>query len=368
VHVSNRDEWPATLQPFFLSALPAALTPQEASYIGNFPVAVINHKQGSQDRGSAESKQLKAIAAIKAANASCLTHFYLNSQIDFPELAMHELFVANASWWLRQADGQYVWHNKSAGGDGGDHVIDFTVEAARASWLSTASAALSNDAVDGIFVDKAKSDNVTFKGVSVARMAEWQDAHELLLAQLRNSTTKNVILNNAHALTAAGVGMGQLFERWGEFPSHDGLNLKQDMRLLRDLSTQGLTTLARAGGAPPGTHPVADPVVCGSGLAEFLISVRKPNTGFFSCVPDFRSTSTTGWMALLADPIYSRPLGAPTGLPTRNSTHGLVKRQFASGAVAWLDESELSPTHLLGCVRWSGGAVSGRCPPGAGAA
>lgn len=37
--------WPATVQPFFLSALSNALTEKEADYIARFPVAVINHKQ-----------------------------------------------------------------------------------------------------------------------------------------------------------------------------------------------------------------------------------------------------------------------------------------------------------------------------------
>jgi hypothetical protein len=350
------------VQPFFLSALSQMLTPHEASYIGRFPIAVINHKQGAKDPGFAEAKQLKAITTIKAANASCRTHFYLNSQIDFPELAMHKSFAANASWWLRQADGEFVWHNKTSSSKDGDHVIDFTVEAARDAWLSTASAALSNDSVDGIFIDKAGSKGTVFKGVSAQRMAEWCDAHDLLLAQLRNSTAKNVVLNNAYS--TAGLGMGQLFERWGEFPSHDGLTLKQDMQLLSTLSSAGLTSLARAGGIRPGSGDKPDPNACGAALAEFLVSVSLPSTSFFSCAVDFSSTNSTGWMALLSDPIYSRPLGAPTGPPVVTAS-GLTKREFAGGAVAWLDLRKPTPrVFLLGCVCWSGGAVSGTCPPG----
>ena len=50
---SRGDEaaWPATLQPFFLSALSETLTRAEAEYIGRFPLAVINHKQGSREHG-----------------------------------------------------------------------------------------------------------------------------------------------------------------------------------------------------------------------------------------------------------------------------------------------------------------------------
>jgi hypothetical protein len=52
--------WPATVQPFFLSAVSVDLTPADAAYIGRFPLAVINHKQGSSVPSGAEEKQLRA--------------------------------------------------------------------------------------------------------------------------------------------------------------------------------------------------------------------------------------------------------------------------------------------------------------------
>lgn len=77
-------EWPSSLQPFFLSALSSGLTAEQAEYIGRFPLVAINHKQGSADPGTAEAKQLAAIEAIRRANASCRTFFYLNSQVPPP--------------------------------------------------------------------------------------------------------------------------------------------------------------------------------------------------------------------------------------------------------------------------------------------
>jgi len=368
--VAVADSWPAHVQPFFLSALSQPLTPPQARYIGAFPLAVINHKQSNGDTSApvlgAEAKQLQAIAAIRAANRSCTTYFYLNSQIDFPELALHTKMAAAAGdWWLRDASGSFVWHNKSAVRGDGDHVFDLTVAEARQAWIDAALQALNNDAVDGLFVDKAKSDSVKFRGVSATRMAAWRAAHDSMLAALRHSTTKLVILNNQHASPDKAAGMGQLFERWGESPDHDGLNLTQDIALLGKLQTAGLTTLARAGGVAPGSSHAPSSIACGTGLAAFLIAQTAPNHGFFSCEPDFRSgvSPPCGWMALLQQPEYSYALGAPLG-PPKAASSGLIRRQYAGGAEAILAIGSAGDGTgaASGCVRWAGGHISGRCP------
>jgi hypothetical protein len=122
---------------------------------------------------------------VKAANASCATFFYLNSQIDFPELQLHDQFAANGaaaaaavvcppmrralagiflrspavcvmhvcmchaavpltngarmdrqrpragSWWLRNSTGGFVMHKN-------DKIFDLRVTAARNAWLAVA--------------------------------------------------------------------------------------------------------------------------------------------------------------------------------------------------------------------------------------
>jgi hypothetical protein len=81
------------------------------------------------------------------------------------------------------------------------------------AWLATAGAALSHDSVDGIFVDKGKFTGITYPGVSVDRNAQWNQGHIELIVALRTSTSKKIVLNNEHSY--GGLGMGQLFERWG---------------------------------------------------------------------------------------------------------------------------------------------------------
>ena len=69
----------------------------------------------------------RALSQVKAANDSCSTFFYLNSQIDFAGLQLHDQFVAaNGSWWLRNDAGGFVLH-------GSDHIFDVTVAAARSA-------------------------------------------------------------------------------------------------------------------------------------------------------------------------------------------------------------------------------------------
>ena len=92
---SSAAAWPHSVQPFWLSALNTKLTAADARYLGSLPVVVVNHKQGPGRGKQAEANQLLALSQVKAANASCATFFYLNSQIDFPELQLHEQFVAN---------------------------------------------------------------------------------------------------------------------------------------------------------------------------------------------------------------------------------------------------------------------------------
>ena len=94
------------------------------------------------------------------------------------------------------------------------------------------------------------------------------------------------------------------------------------MVLLGDLQSEGLITLARAGGVAPGSSPSANAAACGSGLAAFLLAQTKPSLGYFSCEPDFRSgvdptqpkwNRSSGWMTLLGQQEYSLALGTPTG-------------------------------------------------------
>jgi hypothetical protein len=233
--------------------------------------------------------------------------------------------------------------------------MDLTVPAARQAWLRTALAALSHDFIDGLFVDKAKAGAVgSFHGVSEAGQRAWEQGHQALLVELGAATPKKLILNNADR--RGQRGMGQLFERWGESPDHDGLTLGQDIRALRRAATRGVTALARGGGMAPGS-PTPDPVACGAALAAFLVAGDAPNTAYFSCEPDFGSRPTTGWMSLLEEPIYSLPLGKPSG-PAVQTANGLIQREFSGGAVALLNASAAK----LGCVRWKAGEIYGKCP------
>ena len=347
--------WPANVQPFFLSALSNALTDEQAAYIARFPVAVINHKQSLQDAPrnlNEEPKQLAAIAAIKRANASCKTFFYLNSQNDLAALNLHKEFAAaGGAWWLKDDDGGYVWENKTAE-SGPDYTFDFTVSAAREAWVSAALAALNNTHVDGIFVDSAK--NVSFKHVAPQRMAAWNEGHVAMTDELRkrSSRTKLIVLNNQ----LDGQGMGQLFERWGESPDHDNLTILEDIARMQDYSSKGLVSFARSGGVKPGTGDKPDAQTCAAGLAQMLCAVQTPGSTFFSCAVDFRGSH---WMTLLDEPIYNLPLGAPMAASaTRHPTSGLLTRAFSSGTVAIIDPT----VPHKGCVKWAGGTTTGKCP------
>ena len=86
---SSAAAWPHSVQPFFLSALYSNLTSDDVRYLAGLPVVVINHKEGGTGSPE-EERQLYALSQVKAANASCATFFYLNSQIDFPGLQLHQ--------------------------------------------------------------------------------------------------------------------------------------------------------------------------------------------------------------------------------------------------------------------------------------
>lgn len=342
--------WPSHVKPFFLSATSTALTQSQAQYISSFPISIINHKQSLHDfptNQNEEQKQLEAIHAIKRANASCKTLFYLNSLIDFSTLDLHEKFVAaNGSWWLRRDDGTFVLQHD------GSKTFDWTVADARNTWLSTALAVVSNSSVDGIFVDKAGK-QVRMKGINTDRVAAWNLGHDALLADLRKTVppSKLIILNNRH-----GSGEGQLFERWGNKLDHDLLNITQDITQLAANSRANLLSLARAGGATPGSEDRPDPQSCAAGLAAMLMAVSTPDTSFFTCASDFNSAHT--WFSVLNESIYSLPLGAPIGNYKINGTSGLMTRYFSSGTVAVINGS--APN--LGCVKWASGAITGTCP------
>lgn len=350
--------WPHSVQPFWLSALNTALTPAQASYLGALPVVVVNHKQGPRRGSNAESKQLRALSQVKAANASCATFFYLNSQIDFAELELHTQFVANGSWWLRTDAGSFVMH-------GSDKIFDFSVAAARSAWLATAQRALSQPYISGVFVDKAGG--FSPEGVRTQRLAAWTRGHDQLLAALGTAAAtlkKRLIFNNRGI---AGVA-GQLFERWGAKEDHDGLTALQDLHLLEAAtatSNAGQLSLARAGGVAPGSANGTASQVCAAGLAAMLLAVASPRSAYFACMPDFNSAH--GWMGLDQNMIYNHYLGAPQGKAVVGKD-GLMTRSFA-GAKVLLNISAFvqtgNPTDAglnQGCVQWSSGETTGICP------
>lgn len=318
------------------------MTAEDAQYLARLPVVVINHKQGGT--GRAEENQLSALSAVKHYNASCKTFFYINSQIDFPALKLHDEFVANGTWWLRDDKGKFVLH-------GEDHIFDVRVAAARSAWLATAEYALSQPYISGVFADKAGS----FYSDS------WTRSHLQMLEQLGSTAAamkKHLIYNNAGIIGMAG----QLFERWGENPDHDGLTVLDDMELLKNAtaeSNSGQYSLARAGGVRPGTGNGTSPEICGAGLAEMLLAVASPNAAYFACMPDFNVVD--GWMKLDQDPIYQRYLGAPKG-EVWMGQDGLLTRAF-EGATVTLDPKAFADRLLnRGCVQWASGEVSGTCP------
>ena len=350
----SSDAWPHSVQPYFLSSLSGALTPAEASYLGGLPVVVINHKQGGAS-GYEEARQLAALSLVKAANASCATFFYLNSEIDFSPLELHSEFVVNGTWWLETDAGDYVTHN-------GDHIFDHTVEAARNAWLATAQHAFSHPDISGIFVDKAGGFGA-IEGVSPARVAAWNAGHAELLTMLGAAAVaskKKLIFNNEHAIGVAG----QLFERWGQHSDHDGLSVPDDIKLLENLtssSNTGQFSLARSGGVTPGTANSTSSEVCAAGLAAMLMGVNSPMTAFFACEPDFNSRD--GWMNLKQQPYYDYFLGAPKGAAVVGKD-GLMTRAFEGATVTLNASSFLSSRGNLnsGCVEWASGETTGVCP------
>jgi hypothetical protein len=219
------------------------------AYVARFPLVIINHRQAWQEEPRlqrAESKQLAALASIKAAsNGSTRCFFYLNSEIDFPELHLHSAFdAAGGEWWLKTDWGEYVWHKP------GQHLFDPTNTGAREAWLAAALDAASHPFIDGLFIDKAKDEmgSRPFDGVSPLRNRAWRASHAKMIDDLIVRSGKTVILNNNHRDPGSTNGAGQLFERWGQAVDHDDLTLSEDVTLFKRLSSEGLTTLARCGG------------------------------------------------------------------------------------------------------------------------
>ena len=335
-------EWPYSVQPFFLSATNSILTAAEASSLGQLPVVVINHKQGGT--GWAEDKQLLALSQVKATNASCKTFFYLNSEIDFPGLQMHDQFVKNGSWWLRNDAGDFVMH-------GNDHIIDVRMEAARSTWLATAQHALSQPYISGVFADKAGG----------FYDAAWTSSHLQMLEALfaaAAAAKKQLIFNNNGIIGMAG----QLFERWAQNPDHDNLGVLKDLELLENAtaaSNAGQLSLARAGGVRSGTRHDEPPEICGAGLAAMLLAVASPNAAFFACMPSFNVVD--GWMDLDQNTIYKLHLGAPLGKAVVGKD-GIITRAFEGAHVSLNPSSFVNRTLNRGCVQWASGETSGTCP------
>ena len=341
--------WPHSVQPFFLSAISSNLTSEDVSYLAQLPVVVINHKEGGTGSPE-EERQLYALSQVRAANASCATFFYLNSEIDFTPLQLHQEFVKNGTWWLRDDKGNFVLHNS-------DHIFDVRVAAARRAWLATAQHALAQPYISGVFVDKAGG----------FWNEEWSNAHTVMLDALIEAATaakKQLIFNDVGVTGKAG----QLFERWGAVSDHDKLNVTRNMDLLKTLTGAGssgqIFSIVRAGGPlRGGVDRNASAEVCGAGLAAMLLAVASPNAAFFACEVSF--DVKVGWMHLDNLPIYRLFLGAPLGEAVVGPG-GLVTRTF-EGANVTLNTSAFNMpgrAGLLnrGCVRWAKGETTGTCP------
>lgn len=330
------------------------LTTEDAAYMAQFPLVTIEKMQAlhspcpdNKPAPCQEDKIIAACRAVRAANTTARTHFYLNSLINFPQYRLAATMAANTSLLLHDAAGKLV--ELKLHGSQTFTIFDHSNAGTREAWLHTAQYALASGVVNGIFCDRGRaSAQVDLRHFKLApgKAEAWDAGHRLLMVQLQHMVSANPLLPGTGIVIPNGIDLdplnGRMYEDFEPVdktsvpPGNDLLHLRQERRVVE----------VHKDFCPPGIGADAS-LRFNASLAAYLVGAVEYS--YYGCTMGW--TLSEGWEVV--HPEYTYPLGEPLGEATL--ANGVWSRGFTSGTRVWLDAEQWQHP----CIRWGNGAETG---------
>ena len=270
-----------------------------------------------------EDEMVAAAAALKAVNPRVHVVAYMNSVISYPWYRLARRFLANASWWLRDANGALL-NNIAENPVETWYTWDFSQQEVGQLWSEGCLAMTNTGAVDGCFMDGCANYNAAGNRLIVPGPLK-PDVHAAFAANkpkwmaALQQKVPGVLVCGSGGGWVDGVAATQV-QNWGVHSTdYAGLWIP----MLQRAMAAGVVFEAHAA---CGSSDPADPVEQ-SKLAAFLVAAGR---GAYYLCGGWGSASVP-WF-----PLYDLPLGEPLGNATLGAD-GVWRRSFAHGTKVTLD-------------------------------
>jgi hypothetical protein len=314
---------------------------QVSSIATNYQLVMLE-KSNQQGHATTEAGVLDVAGRIKAVNPFIKTLFYWNARIHYGNYAANVEYEPNAWEWstLEVTDGvtniylfkdKYYWH-------------DFSAAGMRDWWVDTALDMVTNDVIDGVFIDAINKTPSEAEGALYTNGVPATDYMLMADALAQNMPSNKLLIANAlrnEAPNGHRTHMtyldGSYLERW-DFPmsgtsQSDADAIAVSIQLMREALSKGKMINLQSG-PPDGDDSTQGHLAehVDFPLAVFLI-VAETNA-YFSYQGGVNGLDSswlwdTSWLEE-----FNRPLGAPLGDPVRN---GYVYTRSYEYVDVWVD-------------------------------
>eukprot|EP01084_Bolivina_argentea_P033010 61086_1 len=308
-------------------------------YLARYPMVTVEKGQGINATMEpyaslyAEDKILQTLKRVKQINSSIITIMYQNSVIDWTFYKMHETFIENPDWWLRDENGEIVLIP-------GDHtfpqpqqgllVFDYQQEIVQQFYAESCLNMTQTGYIDGCFADRPSES--TFKGHNLTQnqTEAYSKGHSACLLSIQkglNDTNKSVLISNGWY--TQGIVAIQL----------EGFHAEQSaIQMLQKYGDLGVLVQAHAGYNQDGNDNHCENIT--NSLAAFLIGAGK--YAYYGC--------SRGWYIepdwIVWHSEYDKKLGTPKGKAILSGD--MYTRSFESGTTV-----TFNITSNVGTIDWA---------------
>ena len=317
--------------------------------IAKFPLVTIEKGQGFLDGSGrfAEAKIVEQLTAVKRADPTISTVFYMNSVLDWYFYEMHETFLKHPAWWLYDSNdpSQPVkCHGDSTFNPPkqGMLIFDHAKPEVRAFWQSVCASAVASGVVDGCFSDSSQpGSHATAKHLNMSYNAQFESGKVTTMANVTATFG-----GRAGAPYAGSTGV-----LIGKKPDQQGINAFQ----IEFFDNSEASIVELLAGVAKGylveahTH-VVDDMGCASPQMESVVAAFLIGAGVDSYFGSgaWISKSTLDVTQRWCPPLFERPLGSPLADAAKNAS-GVYARAFASGTKVFFDTRS-----NVGQIWWGG--------------
>lgn len=326
-------------------------SPSQIEFMARFPIVCIEKNQAFKKYRSMEIGTLNAAKSIKKLNSQSKILFYWNSRIDYSDFYKYgKPLEEHPDWAMKDKNGDFVTVQKIK-----RKTYDVTNPFLRNWWCDFALGQISNDNLDGVFIDAVSQyvvrPTLKEKLFGKNKFADIQNGLHLMLSQLKDSVRDeklligNFLRGNKELMDDMGMHFleytdGGMIEHFCALSGDDKENIANDIFLIQEAAKKKKIVIVKGWPRFNFTQPekyknltpaelenilrkdIVFPLAC------FLIAAGEYS--YFCYSLGYRDTEG----GLIDYDEYNRPLGKPLSEAKRNGW--IYTREFEYADI-WID-------------------------------